>query len=202
MIKALIFDFGKVLVDYDFAHIIDPLFDKEEDKREFYTFFASLEFINELDREVTPFIDIIRRKQQEYPKYTEQLQVFFDKYVDFVTGEVPGMKLLLKELKASGYELYGLTNWSSKVHQVMKNYDIFNMLDGQVISSEVHLLKPEPEIYEHLLEKFGLQAEECVFTDDKAINVEGAEKVGMHGIVFHDAAQYVHELTAIIEQSA
>ena len=80
MIKALIFDFGKVLVDYDFAHIIDPLFDNEEDRQEFYTFFASLEFINELDREVTPFIDIIRRKQQEYPKYTEQLQVFFDKY--------------------------------------------------------------------------------------------------------------------------
>ena len=105
MIKALIFDFGKVLVDYDFAHIIDPLFDNEEDRQEFYTFFASLEFINELDREVTPFIDIIRRKQQEYPKYTEQLQVFFDKYVDFVTGEVPGMKLLLEELKANGYEL-------------------------------------------------------------------------------------------------
>jgi epoxide hydrolase-like predicted phosphatase len=202
MIKALIFDFGKVLVDYDFAHIIDPLFDNEEDRQEFYTFFASLEFINELDREVTPFIDIIRRKQQEYPKYTEQLQVFFDKYVDFVTGEVPGMKLLLKELKASGYELYGLTNWSSKVHQVMKNYDIFDLLDGQVISSEVHLLKPEPEIYQHLLEKFGLQAEECVFTDDKAINVEGAEKVGLHGIVFQDAAQYAHELKAIIEQSA
>ena len=84
----------------------------------------------------------------------------------------------------------------------MKNYDIFDLLDGQVISSEVHLLKPEPEIYQHLLEKFGLQAEECVFTDDKAINVEGAEKVGLHGIVFQDAAQYAHELKAIIEQSA
>lgn len=202
MIKALIFDFGKVLVDYDFAHIIDPLFDNEADRKEFYTFFASIDFVNELDREVTPFIDIIRCKQQEHPKYTEQLQVFFDKYVDFVTGEVPGMKLLLKELKASGYELYGLTNWSSKVHEVIKKYDIFGLLDGQVISSEVHLLKPEPEIYEHLLEKFGLQADECVFTDDKAVNVEGAEKVGMHGIIFHDAAQYVHELKTIIEQTA
>ncbi|MBR5717376.1 MAG: HAD family phosphatase [Bacteroidales bacterium] len=202
MIKALIFDFGKVLVDYDFSHIIDPLFDNEADRKEFNTFFTSLDFINELDREVTPFIDIIRRKQKEYPKYTMQLQTFYDRYVDFVTGEVPGMKGLLKDLKAQGFKLYGLTNWSSKVHQVMKYYDIFDLLDGQVISSDEHLIKPEPEIYERLLEKYGLKAEECVFTDDKAINVVAAEKVGIRGIVFQDAAQYASELKVIIEQKA
>ena len=201
MIKGLIFDFGKVLVDYDFSHIIDPLFNNEADRKEFNSFFTSIDFINELDREVTPFLKIIQRKQQEYPKYTMQLQTFFDRYVDFVTGEVPGMKDLLKELKAQGYKLYGLTNWSSKVHQVMKNYDIFDLLDGQVISSEEHLIKPEPEIYVRLLEKFGLKAEECVFTDDKAINVEAAKKLGMAGIVFHDATQYARELKAIIEQT-
>lgn len=198
MIKNLIFDFGKVLVDYNFSHIIDPLFDNEADKKEFYTFFASLDFVNELDREVTPFLEIIQKKQKEYPKYTYQLQVFFDRYVDFVTGEVPGMKGLLTDLKGQGYKLYGLTNWSSKVHEVMKNYEIFGLLDDQLISSEEHLIKPEPEIYERLLEKFDLKAEECVFTDDKAINVEAAIKVGLQGIVFHDAEQYARELKTII----
>ncbi len=198
MIKNLIFDFGKVLVDYDFSHIIDPLFDNEADKKEFYTFFASLDFVNELDREVTPFLEIIQKKQREYPKYTEQLQVFFDRYVDFVTGEVPGMKGLLTDLKGQGYKLYGLTNWSSKVHEVMKIYDIFDLLDDQLISSEEHLIKPEPEIYERLLEKFDLKAEECVFTDDKAINVEAAINVGLQGIVFQDAEQYARELKTII----
>lgn len=198
MIKNLIFDFGKVLVDYNFSHIIDPLFDNEADKKEFYAFFASLDFVNELDREVTPFLEIIQKKQKEYPKYTYQLQVFFDRYVDFVTGEVPGMKGLLTDLKGQGYKLYGLTNWSSKVHEVMKNYEIFGLLDDQLISSEEHLIKPEPEIYERLLEKFDLKAEECVFTDDKAINVEAAIKVGLQGIVFHDAEQYARELKTII----
>jgi epoxide hydrolase-like predicted phosphatase len=198
MIKNLIFDFGKVLVDYNFSHIIDPLFDNEADKKEFYTFFASLDFVNELDREVTPFLEIIQKKQKEYPKYTYQLQVFFDRYVDFVTGEVPSMKGLLTDLKGQGYKLYGLTNWSSKVHEVMKNYEIFGLLDDQLISSEEHLIKPEPEIYERLLEKFDLKAEECVFTDDKAINVEAAIKVGLQGIVFHDAEQYARELKTII----
>ncbi len=198
MIKNLIFDFGKVLVDYNFSHIIDPLFDNDDDKREFYTFFASLDFVNELDREVTPFLEIIQRKQREHPKYTNQLQVFYDKYVDFVTGEVPGMKELMTDLKGQGYKLYGLTNWSSKVHEVMKTYDIFDLLDDQLISSEEHLIKPEPEIYERLLEKFDLKAEECVFTDDKAINVEAAINVGLQGIVFHDAEQYARELKAII----
>ena len=201
MIKNLIFDFGKVLVDYDFLHTIRHLFASEEDLREFSALFTNAEFIDRCDLEETPFLDIIREAQDEYPRYRTQLQAFHDHYAQFVTGEIPGMRDLLLRLRAEGFRLYGLTNWCSKVHEVMKTWDILTLLDDRIISSEEHLLKPDVAIYLRLCQKFGLHPEECLFTDDKPVNVEGARKAGMKGIVFGDSAQYEQELRQKLAES-
>ena len=101
---------------------------------------------------------------------------------------------LLTQLKAEGYKLYGLTNWCSKVHLTMTQFPIFKLLDGQIISSEEKVIKPEPEIYQRLFTKFNLKPEECIFTDDRVENIEGGSRLGMDGIVFKDAKQYEREL--------
>lgn len=194
-IKNLIFDYGKVLVDYEFLPIVRNLFDNEDEMRQFMDIFTSQPFIDECDREDIPFEQIIRNKQMLYPQFARQLEQFRDSYVDFVTGEIPGMKETLVELKERGFKLYGLTNWCSKVYDVMPLYDIFQLLDGMLISSDVHLIKPDPAIYLCLCQKYGLKPQECVFTDDKPINVQGARKAGMQGIVFHSAKQYRDELS-------
>lgn len=201
MIKNLIFDFGKVLVDYDFFHTIKKYFASEADLQEFAQLFTSIEFLNRCDREDIPFHDLIREQQQLYPKFAYQLQKFYDEYVQFVTGEVPGMRDLLTRLHAEGYRLYGLTNWCSKVHEVMENWEILRMLDGVVISSDEKLIKPDVAIYLRLCQKYDLNPTECLFTDDKAINVDGARLAGMQGIVFCDAQQFEAELRALISQS-
>lgn len=198
MIKNLIFDFGKVLVDYDFFHTISRYFASAEDLERFATLFTSIDFLNQCDKEEIPFEEIIHQAQKQHPEFEYQLQKFYDEYVQFVTGEVPGMRDLLTRLRAEGYKLYGLTNWCSKVHEVMKQWEILNMLDGVVISSDEKLIKPDVAIFHRLCEKFGLKAEECLFTDDKAINVEGAQKAGMQGIVFLNAAQYEKDLRGIV----
>lgn len=194
MIKNLIFDFGKVLVDYDFFNTIRRYFNTQEDLDEFAELFTSLDFLNKCDKEEIPFKQLIQQQQMAYPKFEYQLQKFYDEYVQFVTGEIPGMRDLLTRLRQEGFKLYGLTNWCSKVHEVMKDWEILNMLDGLVISSDEHLIKPDTAIYLRLCEKYGLKPEECLFTDDKAINIEGAIKAGMEGILFVDAQQYEQEL--------
>ena len=194
MIKNLIFDFGKVLVDYDFFHTIRQYFDSEADLQEFAQLFTSPEFLDRCDMEAEPFADIIRDEQQKHPKFCYQLQKFYDEYPRFVTGEVPGMRDLLLRLRQEGFRLYGLTNWCSRVHEVMKIWDILTLLDGRIISSEEKLIKPDTAIFLRLCEKYGLRPEECLFTDDKAINVEGAIRAGMQGIVFLNARQYEEEL--------
>ena len=201
MIRNLIFDFGKVLVDYDFKAVIDTFFDDPQELARFKELVLGKEFSEACDREEIPFKDIIAQTKVAYPQWEREIQMVYDRYMDFVTVEVPGMRNLLTRYKAEGYKLYGLTNWCKVVYKVIEKYDILQMLDDRVISSEEHVIKPEPAIYQRLLDKFNLKPEECVFTDDKAVNVEGARKAGMHGIVFHDAAQYESELKDILHRT-
>jgi putative hydrolase of the HAD superfamily len=74
-------------------------------------------------------------------------------------------------------------------------WDVFN---GIVISGEVQMMKPEPELFLHLLATFGLRAEESVFIDDLPANIESARQVGLHAICFKDAAQCRRELDQIL----
>lgn len=201
-IKNLIFDFGKVLVDYDFMPVLHRYFkENREEEAEFCKFFINQDFIDACDREEIPFRDIIENAKRDNPRFAGALQFFYDNYADFVIGEMPGMRDMLIWLKNQGYKLYGLTNWCSAVHEVMERYGIFGLLDGTVISSEEHLLKPEPEIYRCVCERFGLKPEECLFADDKPVNVEGAKAIGMNAVVFTDAVTYASDLRRFIRES-
>ncbi len=198
MIKNLIFDFGKVLVDYDYFNILDKIFASHGQAEDFLHRLMSEKWNERLDCEASPFRQIIHDMQQAMPQYKDEIEQFGNRYTDFVFSEVKGMRALLVKLKSEGYRLYGLTNWCSQVHTTMKQYPIFQLLDGRVISSEEHVVKPSPAIYDRLCCKYGLNAEECVFTDDILSNVEGARNFGMHAIHFENAHQYEKELKKII----
>ena len=200
MIKNLIFDFGKVLVDYDYMVVLDQVFATHDEAVAFFHRLMDDGWNERLDRESRSFVQIIADMQQAMPQWHDEIQQFADRYTEFVLGEMPGMRSLLVRLKAEGYHLYGLTNWCSRVHQTMRQFDIFSLLDGQVISSEERIVKPERAIYECVCRRFGLNPEECVFADDKRENIEAANAYGMHGILFSDAAQYERELNAVVER--
>ena len=196
MIKNLIFDFGKVLVDYDYFVVVDRFFESHEVSEDFYHHLMDDMWNERLDREDRTFEQIISDMQQAMPQWKDEIRQFGDHYTEFVLGEIPGMYNLLVKLKAEGYKLYGLTNWCSKVYLTMAQFPIFQLLDGQIISSDEKVITPEPAIYLRLFDKFHIKPEECIFTDDKVENVEGGKRLGMDGIVFTDAIQYERELRA------
>ena len=198
MIKNLIYDFGRVLVTYDFEHISSFGFASEEDLQSFVHIVSDPAFVRRCDLELIPFEDLIREMQHTYPQWKEQWQLFYDRYLEFVTGEMPGMYAYMTELKARGYKLYGLSNWCSTIYRVMKEYKIFNLLDGFVVSSDYQVVKPDPAIYRVLLDKYDLKAEECVFADDRADNVEAAQQVGMQAIVFTTTEAYKEALEPLL----
>jgi len=201
MIKNLIYDFGKVLVDYDYFVVLDEIFATHEQAEDFYRHLTEEKWTERLDREVPSFEQVISDMQQAMPQYKEEIRCFADRYPDFIFGEVEGMRSLLGKLKAEGYHLYGLTNWCNKVHITMGQYDIFQLLEDRIISSEEHLIKPEAAIYERICQKLGLKPEECVFTDDKIENVEAARQFGMQAIWFQNAVQYEEELREILSDT-
>ena len=110
MIKNLVFDFGKVLVDYSFDRIVDTFFTDEAELKAFKQVILAPEFIDQCDKEDIPFAEIIRQAQHTYPQWEHELQLFHDNYLNFVIGEVPGMRSLLTRYREQGYKLYGLSN--------------------------------------------------------------------------------------------
>ncbi len=198
MIKNLIFDFGKVLVDYDFEAFFRQYITDEERCRAFIPILHNEELQRLFDREERPVEEIIEEIISQNKEFEPEIRYFEEHYPEIVTNEMEGMRELLTRLKAEGYKLYGLTNWCSKVYQTMEQFEIFNLLDGYIISSEEKVIKPEAEIYHRLFKRFNLKPEECIFTDDRVENIEGGRRVGMEGIVFIDAGQYERELREMI----
>lgn len=197
MIRNLIFDFGGVLIGYDYQSLVKTLFDDEAERRAFQELVCSEEFMTRCDLGEESFAEIIRKQQELYPRWKRQLQEFHDRNVDAMTGEMPGMRELLIRFKAEGYHLYGLTNWSEAVYRVIEKFDILQMMEGTLFSSEEKMLKPDAAIYRRLCEKFGLRPEECLFTDDKQVNVDGALAVGMQAVLFTNAKEYEKSLISL-----
>lgn len=101
----------------------------------------------------------------------------------------------LRELKAKGYRLYYLSNFSRQAHEDCAHVlDFLPLMDGGILSYQERIVKPASAIYQLLLERYGLKAQECVFLDDTPKNVEEAVRQGMAGIVFHSREQAVEEL--------
>ena len=98
---------------------------------------------------------------------------------------IDGMEALVKELKEKGYRLFLLSNASTAQHRYWPEIPVSRELEGKLISCDVHVVKPNPEIYRIFTAKFDLQPEECLFIDDAAANAAAAIQCGWQGIVFH-----------------
>ena len=184
MIKNIIFDMGNVILDYNPEQITRCFTDNDEDVKIFTTeLFSNKEWVM-LDQglidECQAFKGICERiPERLYPLCAEILMTWY-KYFRAIDAMIP----VVRELKERGYQLYMLTNAHLSFWKYHPNSPAFGLMDGFVVSSEEKILKPDERIYRILLERFGLKAEECFFTDDAPANIEGAAKVGIRGHIF------------------
>lgn len=125
------------------------------------------------------------------PELADIFKFYIGHYADALPRTLPGMVELLADLKAHGYGVWGLTNWSHETfHLAFEKYPrLEQLLQGTVVSGVEKMHKPNADIYELALTRFGLTAERCVFFDDTAKNIVGANEVGIHGILFENALQ-------------
>ena len=185
MYKHIIFDMGNVLLRFDPDLFIERAgvsgADKTLLKREVY---QSLEWAR-MDRgsltEQEAGDLICARLPERLHDAVRKLVAFYDRPI---LG-FDGMYDLISELKGKGYGIYLLSNASLCQHDYWPRLPESKLFDGTLISADVKLVKPQPEIYLLLLQRFGLRAHECLFIDDSIINIEGAYYCGIDGVVFH-----------------
>lgn len=187
MIRNIIFDMGNVLIYFDRNIFLDRVGLENPEDRELLNreVYLSLEW-SRMDRgSLTDeeAAEIIARRVPEHLRETvHRLVNEWERPI----LPIAGMEELVRELKRNGYGIYLLSNASCRQHLYWPEIPASDLFDGTLISADVHLVKPQPEIYELLCNRFSLKKEECVFIDDSTPNAEGAFYTGIPAIVFHN----------------
>ena len=200
MIRNIIFDFGAVLVDWDPHHLYIPYFGNAQRADWFLTEICPYEWNTEADggRLVS---EITEERVALFPEWEKEIRMYYGRWIEMMGGAIPGMEALVRDLKARGYGVYGLTNWSRETFPLVRDrYPVFGLLDGYVVSGEEMVKKPDPALYRILLDRYGLKGEECLFIDDNPKNAAGGECLGIRGLVFHDAEQVRADLERILSE--
>ena len=189
MIRTIVFDIGNVLVDYCWRdHIRGMGYEGETAERIGRAMMQSPVW-NELDRGVWTDEELLAGFIANDPGMEEQIRrVFSD--LSTLVRERSGSSSWVRSLKAEGYRVYYLSNFSGRVkREAADQLSFLNEMDGGIMSYAVRMIKPDPGIYRKLFDRYGIAAEESVFLDDSPANVETAEKLRMHGILVESQEQ-------------
>ena len=192
---VIIFDFGAVLVDWNQYYLYRKVMSNDE---EIKAFLEEIDFKNwnlQFDKGY-PFEKGVEEKSAEFPHRAELIKRFNTHWLDAMGEIMMDTVAVARRLKEAGYTLYGLSNWSETKFNLVKERLVFlDYLDDYMLSGRVKQVKPEPYIFQTLLNSIGYKAEECLFIDDSAPNIQTAVELGFQCIHFQSAQQLTDELT-------
>lgn len=178
-IKNIIFDFGGVVMDWDPRYFFKDHFNDDEKMEHFLENIATDEWNAEQDRGRT-LAEGTEIQVAKHPEWEKEIRAYYDNWTTMLKSDIPHNVEVLRKLEHSKYELFGLTNWSAETFPyALENYDFFKIFKGKiVVSGTEKLIKPDPAIWEVLLNRYQIKAEESVFIDDNAKNIEIAKSLG------------------------
>lgn len=194
-IKNIIFDFGGVVMDWNPRYFFKDHFNDDEKMEHFLKNIATDEWNAEQDRGRT-LAEGTEIQVAKHPEWEKEIRAYYDNWTTMLKSDIPHNVEVLRKLEHSKYELFGLTNWSAETFPyALENYDFFNIFEGKiVVSGTEKLIKPDPAIWEVLLERYQIKAEESVFIDDNAKNIEVAKSLGFICIHIKDDTDLEKEM--------
>ncbi len=197
MIKTIIFDIGRVLVDWDWEEYLRGLFDEDTAKAVGEAYFMHPDY-DEFDRGVLSTEEILQRFIKTAPNLEEEIRLCFSRMGETVVQREYAIPLI-KELKEKGYQVLFLSNYSYQMREFNPEaLSFIEYMDGGVFSCDVKMIKPDREIFECILEKYNLTPDECIFIDDNRNNIATANGLGIHGIVFESYNQVREEMGKLL----
>ena len=198
MIKNIIFDLGNVLIKFNpFSFIEENV--KEENREKFHKIvFQGEEWLN-LDRGTITYEEATQKLSEKFPEEKANIEKLFTNNIQDVLFMDKTNLEFVNSLKSNNYKLYILSNFHKPAfNKISTIHNFSEIFDGKVISCDCHLLKPEPEIYELIIGKYGLIPEETAFIDDSQNNVDAAKKLGINGIHLKNMKELIKTLNNIL----
>jgi 2-haloacid dehalogenase len=192
--SIVVFDLGGVLIDWNPRHLYRKLFADEAAMEAFLSTICTQEW-NERQDAGRSFSEAAALLRAQHPQHAELIEAYGVRFDEMMKGPIDGSVAILKALHDRGVPLYALSNWSAETYPLAaKRFDFLRLFRGLVISGEVGLTKPDPRIFQILLERHRIEPAEAVYIDDNPRNAEAARALGMHGIHFTDSGKLRREL--------
>jgi 2-haloacid dehalogenase len=183
-IDAVIFDIGGVLLDWDPRHLYRKLFDDEQAMERFLAEVCTLEWHEANDLGV-PFAVTCGELAARHPEYADLIWAWGRRSEEMIAGPIHGTVNILRELRKRSMRCYALTNMEAETYpRRLERYEFLRWFDGTVVSSTEGIVKPDPQIFRRLMDRFDLVPETTLLIDDSARNVAAAAALGMQTVRF------------------
>jgi 2-haloacid dehalogenase len=201
-IKAVVFDFGGVLIDWNREYLYKQLIPDDTERRWFLDNVCKMEWVVQQDGGQT-IEDGTAELIALYPAHEALIRAFYARWPEMVAGVLEEGVALVDRLKAANVPLFGLTNWSAETFPyAFDRFDVLRQFREVIVSGRVGLVKPDPQIFALMfaeVEKHlpGVQPSELVFIDDNLANAQAATALGWHGVHYTGAIAAETKLRAL-----
>ena len=196
-IRAVVFDFGGVLFDWNPHHLYRKLIADDHERQWFLDTICTQAWNTEQDAGRT-LAEATRSLVAQYPQHETLITAYYDRWHEMLRGPLPEGVAILEALHHADMPLFGLTNWSAETFPPQRDrFPFLSWFDGIVVSGEEGVIKPDPRIFRILLERYAIPPEAAVFIDDDPANAAAATSLGMHGIHFRSPDLLRRELRAL-----
>ena len=184
---AVVFDLGGVLIDWNPRYLYRTLFDGDDAAMEHFLTHVCSPAWNHRQDAGRSFADGCAELVREFPDARPLIEAWRERFDETLGGPIAGTVEILAALRERGVPLYALSNWWAETFPIARaRFDFLGWFDGIVISGELGVAKPDPRIFAHVLETYGLRADATVFIDDLPANIAAADAAGMRPILFTD----------------
>src|SRR5215510_331133 len=195
--EAVVFDLGKVLLDWSPRYYYERFFADEPALARFLAEVVSSEWILEMDRGVA-MDRAIAERQRLFPEHAELIARWKDGWPEMLRGEIADTVAIVEELRARGQRLYALTNFSAETFPIARaRFPSLRLFADAVVSGEVGLVKPDPRIFALAIERCQLSPGRTAYVDDMPVNVDAGRAAGLRALHFTTPDRLREDLRAL-----
>ena len=196
--SIVVFDLGGVLIDWNPRHLYRKLFAKDEAAMEVFLTSICSQHWNECQDAGRSFAEAAALLREKHPEHGPLIDAYGARFDEMMKGPIEGSVAILETLHRRGVPLFALSNWSRETFPLaQRRFEFLTLFRGTVISGEVGLIKPDPRIFQYLLDRFEIAPADAIYIDDNPRNAAAAAALGLHGIHFTSPPQLRRELEGL-----
>jgi 2-haloacid dehalogenase len=194
-VRAVVFDIGNVLIEWNPERMYDRVIGAERRR----AMFASVDLHGMNDRvdRGADWLTEVRATAAAFPDFAEEIMLWHARWLEMASPVIPHSLRLMEALQGKGVPVFALTNFGIQTFDfAVPHYPFLGRFDRAFVSGHMGVIKPEARIYEMVEEESGLSGAELIFADDRAENIAAAEARGWKGHVFAGPEGWAARLVA------